>query len=133
MSLLAKNRVAERIVTFLVLLLGISYQYELKGKYWTLDMEIRAWTFSFFCYDLQENLTFNSTAIIFVCLHICEVQIDEDKIILTSIRKAIFTQNKCPLLFMINDCNLCRGTKINLVNLSYQEKRERSVYSKIGL
>jgi hypothetical protein len=42
MSLLAKNRVAARIVTFLVLLLGISYQYELKGKYWTLDMEIRA-------------------------------------------------------------------------------------------
>lgn len=45
-------------------------------------------------------------------------------IILTSIRKAIFTQNKCPLFFMINNCNLCRSAKIYLVNLSYQEKEK---------
>lgn len=44
--------------------------------------------------------------------------------VLTSIRKAIFTQNKCPLFFMINNCNLCRSAKIYLVNLSYQEKEK---------
>ncbi|RHN73407.1 hypothetical protein MtrunA17_Chr2g0298111 [Medicago truncatula] len=46
------------------------------------------------------------------------------------IRKAIFPQNKCPLFFMINDCNLCRSTKIYLINLSFQEKEKDQLISK---
>lgn len=53
-------------------------------------------------------------------------------IILTSIRKSIFTQYKCSLFLMINNCNLCRSTEIYLVHLSFQEfKKEEEASVRI--
>lgn len=43
-------------------------------------------------------------------------------IIITSIRKTIFTQYNCSLFLMIKNCNLCRSAEIYPVKLSFKEK-----------
>lgn len=112
MQLLAKNRVAARIVTSLY----CYFVYFTKKK--ILDNKIRTCTFKYFAmiyYETQLSTLPQSVLYSYTSMKYKLMKISRK--ILTSIGNAIFAQNKCPLFFVINNCNLCWSTKIYLVNL----------------